>query len=84
VTNFFHIVGPFVAAFAAGFFADALWTSYVQHIAAKRAWRAAVVSAAIAALGVGAVLIIVHNPLTAIADIVGGFCGTFLMVRRTE
>lgn len=73
----------FAVAFIMGFAADSLWTLYVRCIAEKRALPAATVSAAIAGLGLVAVLIIVWNPWTIVADVVGGFLGTYVAVRRS-
>lgn len=74
-------VGPFIAAFIFGAIADALWSLYIRAVGEQRAVRAGIASASIAGLGMAAVLVLIYNPWTCLADIAGSFCGTYLIVR---
>lgn len=63
---------------------DAVWTWYVQGLAAKRVWQAATCAASLILLGAFNTVSIVGNPWLALPASAGAFVGTYLAVRGSR
>lgn len=70
-----------VAVFFATAILDAIWTLYIEAVSMRRAWTASLSNGAI--IGLGAMLAVnyVNDRSLIWAAIVGGFVGTFAIMR---
>lgn len=71
-----------VLIFFAAFMTDAVWTIYIKAAAENQALKAASASAVLAIIGGGAVWFFIHNPWLLIPEVLGGFAGTWVVIKR--
>jgi hypothetical protein len=75
-----QIILVFVS-FTLTFTTDAIWTLYIRSAASNRAMVASIASAFIILVSGIGVLILVHNTFMLIPQALGGFLGTYAMMK---